>query len=240
MVGGRSWLAMRLLATAAALAITACSAGAAATRTTSSGGTFVFALDAEPVALDAALSPDTSAARIVNQMVEGLVELAPRRTSIVPKLATGWQTSKDGRTWTFFLRRGVAFHDGTRFNAAAVCFNFKRWYRFKGSLQGSAYLWPLVFGAFRNPDPSVPGPPTSLYRGCKRVNDHTVRLRLARRTTSFLEALALPNFGIASPTALKKYDADKGEVDDNGVFHPTGTYSTQHPTGTGPYMFKSW
>src|SRR5206468_5872337 len=49
-----------------------------------------------------------------------------------------------------------------------------------------------------------------------------------------------PNFGIASPTALRKYDADKGDVDSYGTFHPTGTYGTEHPSGTGPFMFESW
>ena len=41
-----------------------------------------------------------------------------------------------------------------------------------------------------------------------------------------------------SPTALKKYGADKGPVDENGVFQPTGTYGIQHPTGTGPFKFE--
>jgi peptide/nickel transport system substrate-binding protein len=132
----------------------------------------------------------------------------------------------------------VKFHDGTPFNAAAVCFNFERWYNFKGSLQGAAYKWGIVFGGFRSPEPGTPA--KSLYRGCERVDDHTVRLRLTRRTTSFLAPLAEPDFGIASPTALRKYDADAGEADANGVFHPTGTYGLAHPTGTGPFMFKSW
>ena len=47
-------------------------------------------------------------------------------------------------------------------------------------------------------------------------------------------------FGIASPTALKKYQADAGTVDATGVFHPTGTFATQNPIGTGAYIFQSW
>ncbi len=45
---------------------------------------------------------------------------------------------------------------------------------------------------------------------------------------------------MASPTALVKYKADAGTVTPDGVFQPTGTFGTQHPIGTGPYMFKSW
>ena len=229
--------AFYLVATVLAAAI-AGSIGATAHATPTSGGTFVIGIDNDPIALDAALGVDNNTQRVVNQMLEGLVELAPGGTRVVPKLATSWKTSTDGRTWTFFLRRGVRFHDRTPFNAAAVCFNFERWYGFRGSLQGAAYLWGLVFGGFRKPEPGTV--PQSLYRGCQRVGDFTVRLRLARRTTSFLAPLAHPSFGIASPTALRKYDADAGEADANGVFHPAGSYGIAHPTGTGPFQFKSW
>src|SRR6266545_5509841 len=142
--GHRSRPALCLIAASLALVV----AGSAHARG-SSGGTFVFGIDADPIALDAALAVDNNAHRVVNQMLEALVELAPGSTRVVPKLATSWKTSSDGRTWTFFLRRGVKFYDGTPFNAAAVCFNFERWYGFKGSkrseehtseLQSLAYL----------------------------------------------------------------------------------------------------
>ena len=220
----------------------ATSGGAAAHATARSGGTFVFGIEVDPIMLDAALAGDGdwNTPRIVNQMLEGLVGVAHGGTRVVPKLATNWKTSKDRLTWTFFLRRGVKFHDGTPFNAAAVCFNFERWYGFTGSIQRAAYFWLLIFGGFKKPEPGMPGPDRSLYRGCQRVDGFTVRLRLAHPTTSFLAALAFPSFGIASPTALRKYDADAGEADAVGNFHPAGTYSTAHPTGTGPFLFRSW
>src|SRR6185436_12107061 len=59
-------------------------------------------------------------------------------------------------------------------------------------------------------------------------------------SSSFLAGLTLTPFSIASPKALQEFGADEGSVDADGVFHPTGTYSTEHPTGTGPFMFKSW
>jgi peptide/nickel transport system substrate-binding protein len=232
-------VALFLLAAMLALALTA-SAGDTTHSAAASAGTFVFGIDVDPIALDSALAPDNNAGRIVNQMLEGLVDLAPGRTTVVPKLAAGWKASDDGRTWTFFLRRGVKFHDGTPLNAAAVCFNFERWYGFAGSLQRAAYHWSLVFGGFRKPERGSPGPAQSLYRGCRRVGNFTVRLRLARGTSSFLAGLAGPGLGIASPTALRRYDADSGEADANGIFHPAGTYGTAHPTGTGPFMFRSW
>jgi peptide/nickel transport system substrate-binding protein len=222
-----------------ALVITA-SGDARAHATAAGDRTFVFGTDVDPTGLDPALAPDNNAQRIAKQMFESLVDLAPGHTRVIPKLATSWRTSKDRRTWTFFLHRGVRFHDGTPLNAAAVCFNFERWYGFEGSLQRAAYPWVLIFGGFRRPEPGSPGPDKSLYRGCQAVDNLKVRLRLAHPTSSFLAGLASPGLGIASPTALKKYDGDSGEADPNGIFHPSGTYATSHPTGTGPFEFKSW
>jgi peptide/nickel transport system substrate-binding protein len=229
---------VRLLATALALVMST-SAGAG-TYSAATGRTFVFGTDLDPVVLDPTLTGDLDSMRIGNQMFESLVDLAPGTTRVAPKLAARWATSKDGRTWTFVLRRGVKFHDGTPLNAAAVCFNFERWYGLTGSVQRADYLWLLIFGGFRKPEPGTPGPDKSLYRGCQPVGELTLRLRLAHPTSSFLAALAYPPFGIASPTALRKYDADAGEADANGIFHPAGTYGIAHPTGTGPFMFKSW
>jgi peptide/nickel transport system substrate-binding protein len=231
---GRLGLAVALVLASAAAAGAGLHAGPQA------GSTFVFGTDVDPVLLDPALSSDLSSARIQNQLFESLVDLTPGGTTVVPKLATSWRTSRDRRTWTFLLRRGVKFHDGTPLNAAAVCFNFERWYGFEGSLQRAAWWWKKVFGGFRKPEQGQPGPGESLYRGCQAVGRLTVRLHLTRPTTSFLAALAFPHFGISSPTALRRYDADAGEADDNGVFHAAGTYGTAHPTGTGPFTFSSW
>jgi peptide/nickel transport system substrate-binding protein len=214
-------------------------AGVGAHATAKSIDTLVFGTDVDPIILDAALSIDASGARIERQIFESLVGLAPGGTRVVPKLATSWRPSGGGRTWTFFLRQGVKFQDGTPLDAAAVCFNFERWYGFRGSLQRAA-PWGWFFHGFHKPEPGSPGPSDSLYRGCRAVGSFTVRLRLARPTSSVLAVLTMPFFGIASPRALRKYEADNGEADANGVFHPAGTYGIAHPTGTGPFMFRSW
>jgi peptide/nickel transport system substrate-binding protein len=204
--------------------------------------TIVFGTEADPALMDPSLVSDGPSLRATDQIFESLVGFKLGGTAIVPELATKWSPSKSGLSWTFTLRKGVKFSDGTQFNAAAVCFNFNRWYSFTGSFQNAdaTYYWQTVFGGFKHPETGNPGPDKSLYKGCKAHGAGSVTLLLTHRSSSFLGALALSNFAIASPTALKKYEADKGSVDSNGVFHPTGSYSTQHPTCTGPYMFKSW
>jgi peptide/nickel transport system substrate-binding protein len=204
--------------------------------------TLVFGTEADPVLLDPSLVSDGPSLRVTDQIFESLVGFKLGGTTIVPELATKWSVSKNGMNWTFTLRRGVKFSDNTAFNAEAVCFNFNRWFSFPAPLQSNAlsYYWTTVFGGFRNPASGNPGPDKSLYKGCKARGQYTVTLLLTRRSSSFLAALGLPNFGIASPTALKKYNADAGTVDATGVFHPTGTFATQNPIGTGPYMLSSW
>jgi peptide/nickel transport system substrate-binding protein len=179
---------------------------------------------------------------VIDQIFEGLVGLRPGTTQVVPKLALSWKASPSGLAWTFVLRRNVKFQDGTPFNAAAVCANFSRWFNFPGPLQSDAvtYYWNTVFGGFRHPAAGNPGPDKSLYKGCRANGQNRVTIFLTRRSSSFIGALALTNFGMASPTALRKYQADAGTVDSNGVFHPTGTFGTQHPIGTGPFMLGSW
>ena len=78
--------------------------------------------------------------------------------------------------WTFELQTGVTFHDGEPFNAAAVCFNFDRWYNFTGPLQlnSGAYYWRVIFGGFAANEPDSDAPETSLYESCEAVDDDTV------------------------------------------------------------------
>ena len=132
----------------------------------------------------------------------------------------------------------MKFHDGTDFNADAVCFNFDRWYNFKGPFQqqSATYYWQTVFGGFNTNEKTR----RASTRAARRRTTHTAVINLTKPSASFLGALALTNFSIASPTALKKYDADKGSVDEETGFKPTGTYGTEHPTGTGPFKFDSW
>src|SRR4051795_4688649 len=86
----------------------------------SRAGTLVFAGASDPTYLDPALVSDGESFRVTNQIFESLVGLKAGTTIVQPSLATSW-SSKNAKDWTFNLRKGVKFHDGTRFNSAAVC-----------------------------------------------------------------------------------------------------------------------
>jgi peptide/nickel transport system substrate-binding protein len=206
------------------------------------GDTLVWAIQTDPALLDPSLVSDGPSLQITDQIYNSLVGFKVGGTKVVPELATSWKPSKNGLAWTFNLRRGVRFQDGTRFNAKAVCTNFQRWFNFPSYLQSDAlsYYWNTVFQGFAHPAPGNPGPDKALYKGCSTRGQYQAIIRLTRRSSSFLAAIALPNFGIASPAALKKYRANEGTVSSGGVFSPTGTFATRNPVSTGPYKLKSW
>ena len=225
-----------------ALALTAATAAFPASNGTSAKDTFIVGAEGDPVLLDGSLVSDGTSLRVSYQIFEGLVRNKPGTLKIEPALAASYKASKDGLAWTFNLRQGVTFTDGTPFNSAAVCANFTRWWYRPADLQGDdiSYYWNTVFGGYARPAPGGNGPDKSLYRGCKTAGPNRVKILLTRRSSSFLGALALSNFAIASPTALKKYKADEGTVGADGQFRPTGTFATQNPIGTGPYKLQSW
>jgi len=218
------------------------SAGGTGTTSSTTGGTLVFGTAADPVVLDGALVSDGESLRVIDQIFETLVSLKPGTTELEPGLAKSWKLSSNGLKYTFTLRDGVKFHDGEPFNADAVCTNFDRWYNFKGSFQNpsASYYWQTVFGGFAKTDPKSGAPKTSYYKSCQAADDMTAVINLTKPSSSILGALSLTSFAIASPKALQQYGADQGSVDEEGVFHPTGSFGTDHPIGTGPFKFDSW
>jgi peptide/nickel transport system substrate-binding protein len=225
-----------------ALALVAATAAFPASNRSQAKDTFIVGAEGDPILLDGSLVSDGTSLRVVAQIFEGLVRNKPGTLAIEPALATSYKASKNGLAWTFNLRQGVKFTDGTAFNSAAVCANFTRWWYRPSELQGDdiSYYWNTVFGGYAKPAPGGNGPDKALYKGCKTAGPNKVKILLTRRSSSFLGALALANFGIASPTALKKYKADEGPVGADGQFRPSGTFATQNPIGTGPLKLQSW
>jgi peptide/nickel transport system substrate-binding protein len=247
-VRGKSLKYVLFLVALLALAAAGCGGGeeTGATGTETGGGeggTLVFGSSADPVVLDFALISDGESYRVNLQIYDTLIAQKPGTTELTPSLATSWESDEAGTAWTFHLRQGVKFHDGTPFNADAVCANFERWFNFEGSFQNASatYYWQYGFGGgFKNPEKGAIGPEDSLYKSCEAPDDATAVINLTRPSATILQAMTLGPLSIQSPTAMEKYGANEGEVDADGIFHPTGTYGTEHPTGTGPFKFESW
>src|SRR5262245_51735601 len=95
------------------------------------GGTLVIGKESELDILDPHSAGGWVTWRVSKQMHEGLIDEDLTQANVpypklIPKLATSWDISKDALTYTFKLRKGVKFHDGTPFDAAAVKYNIDR------------------------------------------------------------------------------------------------------------------
>jgi peptide/nickel transport system substrate-binding protein len=185
--------------------------------------------------LDPAFGSDGETFRVSRQIFDGLLTTEPGSAELAPALAKSWTASDDGLTYTFQLQEGVKFHDGTDFDADAVCFNFERWYNFEGLAQSpsASTYWQDVFGGFA----STPETP-NVYAGCEATDAATAVITLNKVTSKFPAALTLPSFSMQSPTALAKYNADDLSGNDDALTYPE--YALEHPTGTGPFRFDSW
>ena len=199
-----------------------------------SGGTstFVFAGSAEPGALDPVYVNDGESFRVNRQMYEGLVGTVPGTADPAPLLAKDWTVSEDGLTYDFTLETGVKFHDGTDFNAEAVCANFDRWYNLPESAQTDdlTYYYSVIFRGFA----TGPRADAALYESCTADGEDKATIKLTAPFAGFVPALSLPSFSMQSPAALEKYQ------DDAAADPRTTEYSTAHPTGTGPFTLGSW
>ena len=152
---------------------------------------------------------------IMINVYEGLVQYQDNTDHVViaPRLATSWTVDKTNTVFTFHLRKGVTFHDGTPFTSAAVGASFARRTAVKG---GAAYM---VAGVSKvaTPDPL------------------TAVVTLSQPNSAFLSYLASP-FGpkMESPTAIAKYagtDHDQKYLSTHDI--GTGPYElTKAVTGT--------
>ena len=116
------------------------------------GDMLVFGRNKDAVTLDPAIATDGMSLNVARVTMEGLTSYAHTSFAIEPSLATSWTLSPDGTVWTFALRHGVKFQDGTPFDAAAVKANIDRW-RLKDdplhlALKGNYSYYESQFGGF--------------------------------------------------------------------------------------------
>ena len=197
-------------------------------------GTFVFAASSDPASLDPAFAQDGETFRVSRQIFEGLVGTEPGTADPAPLLAESWESSEDGMSHTFALKEGVTFHDGTPFNAEAVCANFDRWYNWTGLAASEAfgYYYNKLFKGYAS------NPADAVYKSCTPDGENSVTIELNKPFAGFIASLSLPAFGMQSPSAMQEFGAD--EVGGTAEAPQLSEYAMGHPVGTGPYKFDEW
>lgn len=172
--------------------------------------TVVFGRSADATFLDPAKFLDNESAMVIENIFDGLVRYRDDSTLIEPALASAWSISPDGLTYTFTLRRGVAFHDGTPFNAEAARFSLLR------KIDPSHPFYRAKHGKMDTTLRAV--------KSVEAVDEFTLRLSLKAPHATLLDELARHSSYIVSPAAVKALDERFGE----------------RPVGTGPFVFESW
>ena len=177
---------------------------------TSNAKVLVVGQIAEPKSLDPSTVTAVNDFRIVMNIYDGLVRYTDGKLEVEPALAKSWDISSDGTVYTFNLRSGIKFHDGSDFNADAVKFNFDRMLN-KDHPYHNTGPFPLSFFF-------------SAIKSVDVVNANTVKFTLNEPYAPFLSNLAYPTGLIVSPAGVKKHGKDFG----------------RNPSGTGAFKFKEW
>ena len=175
------------------------------------GGTLIWGRGGDSVTLDLAQATDGESIKAGIQVLENLVIFGKDSMDVEPQLAESWQVSDDGLTWTFKLRKGVKFHDGTPFNSQAVYDSFSR------VIDKSHPFY--EYGKWKYLSLSL-GQVTEI----KIIDDYAISLKTEKPYAPLLNNLALWLCPILSPKAMAEHKDQIG----------------LNPVGTGPFKFVRW
>jgi peptide/nickel transport system substrate-binding protein len=186
------------------------------------GGTLVYGRGGDSVGLDPAYETDGNSFMVCDNIYEALVAYKDESTALEPGLATSWEISPDGLKYTFKLRTGVKFHDGTDFNADAVVFSIGRMMKNR-NVKFSGKGWEIPKQE-RPPEYWVSMGMDDTIDSIEALDDATVVFKLKKIQAPFIANMGMDFADILSPTAFVK---------DPKAF-------VRNPVGTGPFKFSKW
>ena len=187
----------------------------------------IFAHPEDAAKLDPADVTDGESLLITWHLYEGLTRYKSGSTEVEPSLATAWDASEDGLEWTFTLRDGVTFHDGTAFDADAVVWNFERWFDESNEFHFEDWdfaYWSYMFQGYKATDDNEDGDPDTFFVSAEAVDPSTVKLTLSRPNAPLLQNLAMGNFGFSSPAAVQAAGGSYGTPGGEPIEAGTGSY----------------
>ncbi|MCR4783781.1 MAG: ABC transporter substrate-binding protein [bacterium] len=176
----------------------------------------VIAVPSLPLSLDPAAEPDLASAGPLSSVFDNLTAF-DSNGKIGPALAESWKNSPDHLVWTFKLRSGVYFHDGTVFNAQAVVL-WIDYLRYNSRYQaGRAPGYNFFTANFAGKQP--------LLVKVVALNEHEVQFTLRRPLANFLELLSAPAMAVTAPSGVAMTDSGRPSF---------------RPIGTGPFQLNEW
>jgi peptide/nickel transport system substrate-binding protein len=190
----------------------------------------VWALAAAPLSLDPArMTVDPGGVQVAAQVYDRLFRFRQDGSfGLAPGVAEDWDIDLGGKTYTFTIREGVRFHDGTPLDAPAVKWNLDRWMdpRHEGH-DGDFLAWQSFFGGFVGEVDEGSGRALNLVERVQALDRRTLRITLREPFAPFPYHLATMPFSLASPAAIRDQGADYGS-------------DAEHlPVGSGPFRISS-
>src|SRR5213593_3875593 len=141
-----------------------------------------------PSALDPGAALEGASPLIARQVFDTLVAWREGSTEVEPALATRWSASREGLVWSFTLREGVKFHDGSPLTSLEVAASFER--QLRTDVQAAGRAWPALLRG-------TPG----VVKEVRAPNARTIEIVLVQPYAALLTVLAHPGLGIAKPSA---------------------------------------
>jgi len=181
------------------------------------GTVFRYNESANITSLDPAFARDQAIIWATNQLFNGLVQLDDK-LAIQPSIARSWDISKDGRSYTFHLRKDVLFHPSPVFAAQKSRF---------------VTAGDFVYSFNRIVDPQLASPGAWIFNNVQQqngkygffaLNDSTFQVRLKEPFPPFLSLLSMQYCSVVPEEAVAFY----------------GPRFRNNPVGTGPFLFKTW
>jgi peptide/nickel transport system substrate-binding protein/oligopeptide transport system substrate-binding protein len=181
------------------------------------GGEYRRPLANNPSTLDPALLSDTYGHTVANQIFDPLVQYDGSLT-IIPAIAESWKGSRDGLSWTFFLRKGVKFHNGREVIADDVVYSFTRLLDPKTKSKASE-----IFLKIRGAKDFVEARAKTVT-GLRALDRYTLQIELVEASAPFVASLAIGYAKIVPRDAVEQPGEGFGKK----------------PMGTGPFKFVRW
>lgn len=185
--------------------------------------TFTYCIESSPAFLNPQIGTDGATLDVAQALYNRLIDFEPGTTNLVPSLAEKWDISADGKTYTFYLRKGVKFHKNKEFtpsrnfNADDVLFVFNRQlnkYNYFHNVSGGNYEFFLGM--------DMP----NIIEKVEKVDTYVVKFHLKVPNAPFLANLAMDFASISS-----------SEYADQMLKAGTPEKVDTAPIGTGPFEF---
>lgn len=182
------------------------------------GGGIVITYKDDVATLDPAIGYDWQNWSMIKSLFDGLMDYVPGTTELRPGLASSYEISEDGMTFTFSLRSSVTFHNGREMTAADVKYSLDRVTNPETQSPGAGFFAAIVgFDAISDGSAST-------LEGVTVIDPSTVQIQLSRPDATFLHVMALNFASIVPEEAVTAANGDFGKL----------------PVGTGAFKLDEW